>query len=149
MDPTIQSAGLLEELESARRRIAELERDKRALEAREGRYRDLIENAEDIIWTIDLEGNVTFLNSACEAITGYTKQELIGKELADLVAPQNLEATRRALARKWESQKATHYEIQVLAKDGRAVDLEVNSSILERGGLPVGVLAIARDISER
>ena len=60
-------------MESIRRRIAELEQANAGLEARVGRYRDLIENAKDMIWTLDLGGNVTFLNSACEAITGYTK----------------------------------------------------------------------------
>ena len=74
---------------------------------------------------------------------------MIGKDLADLVAPQNLDATRRALGRKWETDKSTHFEIQILAKNGSAVELEVSSSILEQDGKPAGVLAIARDITER
>src|SRR5205814_10422556 len=100
-------------------------------------------------WTVDLAGNVMFLNSACEAVTGYTKQELIGKELADLLPPQSLETARQSLTRKWETETSTHFEIRILAKDGGSVDLEVNSAILERDGKPVCILAIARDITER
>lgn len=139
----------LEEVESLRKRIAELEQANAALETRDGRYRDLIDNARDMIWTVDLAGGVTFLNAACEQITGYAKDELLGKNLADLVAPQHLESAREALARKWKHDKSTSFEIQIVAKNGRRVELEVNSAILERDGKPDSIIAIARDISER
>jgi two-component system cell cycle sensor histidine kinase/response regulator CckA len=137
------------EIASLRARIAELEQANLALEAREGKYRDLIENARDMIWTVDLAGAVTFLNSACEHITGYTKEELLGKDLTELVAARNLGTAREALTRKWKNAKSTSFEVQILAKGGRRVDLEVNSAILERDGKPAGILAIARDVSER
>jgi two-component system cell cycle sensor histidine kinase/response regulator CckA len=136
-------------MEHLRRRVAELERANAVLEAREGRYRDLIENAKDLVWTLDLDGSVTFLNSAWEKLTGYTKQELVGKELAELVGAQNLEAARGALMRKWETDRSTHFEIRILAKDGAPIELEVNSAILERDGKRAGFLAIARDITDR
>jgi len=123
-------------LESAGRRIAELEQANAVLSARERRYRDLIENARDMIWTLDIAGNVTFLNSACEAITGYSKPEWLAGDLL-------------ALSRQWEPEKSTHFEIRIFAKDGRAVDLEVSTAVLELEGKPVGVMAIARDITER
>jgi PAS domain S-box-containing protein len=135
---------LLLEIEALRERVAELEQATTALEAREGRYRELIENARDMIWTVDLRGTVTFLNSACEQITGYTKQELLGKDLSEMIDPGNLERAREALSRKWKSEKSTSFDIQVVAKSGRRVDLEVNSAILERDGTPAGILAIAR-----
>ena len=142
-DPSLLDA------ESLRRRVAELEQANASLEASEARYRDLVENARDMIWTVDLAGNVTFLNSACQHITGYTKEELLGKELADLAPPNSLEAAREALSRKWKNEKDTSFEIRIVAKSGNLVDLEVNSAILERNGSPSVVLAIARDISER
>src|SRR5438876_2451478 len=125
----------LHEVESLRRRVGELERANAILEARDGRYRDLIENAKDMIWTLDPDGAVTFLNSACETITGYTKQELTGKELAKLARAEDLDGTP--------------FEIRILAKDGSPIELEVNSAILDRDGKPAGFLAIARDITVR
>jgi two-component system cell cycle sensor histidine kinase/response regulator CckA len=132
----------LREIESLRARVA-------VLEAREGRYRDLIEHARDLIWTVDMTGSVTFLNSACQAITGYTKEELLGKGLADLVTPENLQAARTALTRRWDGAQPRHYEIQILAKNGVTVHLDVTSALLEGGGAPAGILAIARDTTAR
>src|SRR5690349_6311215 len=93
-----------------------------------GSWRDLLENATDPIWALDLEGNVTFLNSACETITGYTKQELLGR-----LGPMD----------------EAHAEIRIVAKNGTPIDLEVNSSMLRREGRFVGILAIGRDVTER
>ena len=132
----------LREIESLRARVTELE-------AREGRYRELIEHARDLIWTVDMAGSVTFLNSACQTITGFTKEELLGKSLTDLVAPENLQAVREALTRRWEDDRPRQCEIQIRAKDGATVHLEITSALLENGGAPAGILAIARDISAR
>jgi hypothetical protein len=132
----------LREIESLRERVAELE-------AREGRYRDLVEHSRDLIWTVDMSGAVTYLNSACQSIMGYTKEELFGKTLTDLVAPENLRASREALTRKWDGAQPRRHEIQILAKDGATVHLEVTSALLERDGAPAGILAIARDTTAR
>lgn len=120
-----QFASSRDEIESLRQRVAELESANAALEAREERYRNLIEHAQDMIWMVDLTGAVTFLNSACQTITGYTKQELLGKSLSDIIAPENLESTRLALTRKWDAGQSTHYEIQIVAKNGAPTDLEI------------------------
>jgi hypothetical protein len=68
---------------------------------------------------------------------------------ADLLSPKNLRASHAALARKWDGDPSKHYEIQILAKDNRAITLEVSSTLLERAGTPACVLAIARDITAR
>ena len=139
----------LQELESLRKRVADLEHANAALEISVSRYRDLIEKAKDMIWIVDLAGGVTYLNSACEQITGYTRAELLGKDLADMVAPRNIESAREALSQQWKNSKSTSFEIQIVARNGSRVDLEVNSAILERDGKPAGVMAIARDITQR
>src|SRR5262249_2554737 len=112
-------------------------------------YRDLIENARDLIWTVDLAGSVTFLNSACQTITGYSKEELLGKSLTDLIAPEHREAARQAMTQKWDGRQPRQCEIQILPKDGSTVTLDLPSALPEHGGAPAGVLAIARDITAR
>jgi PAS domain S-box-containing protein len=100
-----------------------------------------------MIWTVDGDGTITFLNSACQATTGYTTQEMrLG---ADMTAPEKLRAAHDALARKWDGDPSKQYEIQISAKDGRSVHLEVSSALLERAGAPACILAIARDITAR
>jgi two-component system, cell cycle sensor histidine kinase and response regulator CckA len=135
--------------ERLERRIAELEAANAALAAREGWYRDLIDNARDMIWTVDLSGATrsarSLPNSSCFVYPVIDSQA----EFRNVTAPDNIESARDALTRKWKSAKSTSFEIQIRSKSGRAVDLEVNSAILERDRQPQGILAIARDISER
>ncbi len=115
----------------------------------EERYRDLVENAHDIIYSHDLEGNYTSINAAAEQITGYTREESLNMNLADTVVPEQLDKAREMIARKLKGEKVTAYELGILAKDGRSVTVEVNTKLVFQDGLPVGVQGIARDVTER
>jgi len=77
---------------------------------------------------------VTYLNSACEAITGYSKEELLGKELDDLIAPQHLEGTRRALTQEWAIGKIHSFQNPDYLQERQSGGSEVNSAILEQDG---------------
>ncbi len=120
-----------------------------ALRESEERYRDLFENANDIIYSHDLEGNYTSVNKACEKITGYTFEESIGMNLAQVIAPEYVELAKRALAKKTTEQASSNYEVEIIARDGRRVTLEVNSRLSHRDGQPFAIHGIARDITER
>ena len=115
----------------------------------EERYRDLVENAHDIIYTHDLDGNYTSINKAGETITGYTQDEVLGMSIADTVAPEDIGRARQMIAEKIEGGKVTAYELQILAKDGRRIAVEVNSKLVFNNGIPVSIQGIARDITER
>lgn len=115
----------------------------------EQRYRDLFENANDLIYTHDLSGNFTSLNRAGERITGYSRDEALKMNITQVVAPESLQAAREMTARKLASEKATTYEIDIVAKNGRRVLLELSTRLIFRKGLPVGVQGIGRDITER
>lgn len=115
----------------------------------EHRFRSLVENANDIIYTHDLHGNFTSLNKAGESVTGYSHNEACGLGIADIVAPEYLETVRGMIARKADGDASTVYEVEIFAKDGRRVPLEVSTSILYENGIPAGVQGIARDITER
>lgn len=120
-----------------------------ALRESEERYRDLFENAHDLVYTHDLEGNYTSVNNACEKITGYTRDECIGMNLTQVIAPENLEKAKRALATKTIENGSSAYELDIIAKDGRKVTLEVNSRLVHRSGVPHAIHGIARDITFR
>ncbi len=120
-----------------------------AVRESEERYRELVENAIDIIYTHDLQGNYTSVNRAGEEITGYTKEESLKISLADTVAPEYLETAMEMTAAKLAGKDVTAYELELIAKDGHRVAVEVNSRIIEENGVPVGVQGIARDITER
>lgn len=120
-----------------------------ALRRSEERYRDLVENALDIIYTHDLEGNYISVNEAAERITGYTIEESLALNLADTVAPEQISKAREMIAAKLAGKGVTAYELEIVAKDGRRVPVEVNTRIIYEDGKPVGVQGIARDITER
>jgi two-component system, cell cycle sensor histidine kinase and response regulator CckA len=117
--------------------------------ASEERYRELVENAHDIIYSHDLEGNYTSINKAGELISGYTVQEALELNLTDTVAPEYLQKAREMVKRKLAGERATAYELEIIAKDGRRITVEVNTRLVYQNGVPVGVQGIARDASAR
>ena len=132
--------------------IRDLTEHKRAedeLRKSEERYRDLVENAHDIIYEHDLEGNYTSINKAGELITGYSREETLELDLAKTIAPEYLEKARQMIRRKLSGQTVTAYELETIAKDGRRIAVEVNTRLVFHNGLPIGVQGIARDVTER
>ncbi len=128
---------------------AEHARAEEALRESKERYRDLVENANDIIYTYDLTGNFTSLNRAGEIVTGYTRYEAPAMNLAQVVAPEYLDLSRQMLSRKLREGGPTTYDLGIITKDGRRVLLEVSNRLIYKEGRPVGVQGIARDITDR
>ena len=120
-----------------------------ALRESEEAYRDLVENARDLIYSHDLRGNYTSSNKASQDLTGYSKEEALKINLTQTVAPEYIDKAREMLARKLAGETVTAYELILIAKDGRRVPVEVNSRLVFKDGIPIGIQGIARDISER
>ena len=107
------------------------------------------ENANDIIYTHDLQGNFTSLNRSGERITGYTREETMKMNVADVIAPEYLNLAREMIAHKASQKVSTVYEIDIISKQGRRIRLEVSTRLIFREGRPIGVQGIARDLTER
>ena len=130
-------------------RLVERHRIQKAIKESEERYRELFENANDIIYTHDLQGNFTSLNRTGERITGYSREEAAKMNVADVIAPEHLNLAREMIARKASEKVSTVYEIDIISKQGRRVRLEVSTRLIFSDGKPVGVQGIARDLTER
>ena len=145
-----KSAGKLQLSESTvRSMLAERKRAEKALKESEERYRELVENANDIVYTMDLNGNLTSINKAAELIFGYERTELLAKNLAEFITPESMETTRNMLERKLLGEERTNYEMDIRSLDGRTLTLEISSKLMLKDGKTVGVQGIARDISTR
>jgi len=120
-----------------------------ALRDSEERYRELLENANDIIYTHDLNGRFTSINKAAERVCGYSQQEALNLSIYDVVTPEYREEARRMAARKVDDKTSTRYELEIFSKSGQRVTVEVSTRIIMTDGRPVGIQGIARDISER
>ncbi|MGE3466284.1 MAG: PAS domain S-box protein [Pyrinomonadaceae bacterium] len=132
------------------RDITDRKHAEEAVRKSENRYRDLFENANDLIYTHDLKGNFTSLNRAGELITGYSRDEALQMNIAQVVAPDFLDLARTMTARKVESERPTTYELEIVAKQGHRVTLELSTRlIVSSDGIPGGVQGIGRDITDR
>ncbi|MDQ3134525.1 MAG: PAS domain S-box protein, partial [Acidobacteriota bacterium] len=131
------------------RDITKRKRAEGALRESEERYRELFENANDIVYTHDLAGNFTSLNKTGERITGYPREEAVKLNIGQVVAPEHLARANEMISRKEGVDGATVYELDIIAKDGRRVPVEVSTRLVYANGAPVGVQGIARDIAER
>jgi PAS domain S-box-containing protein len=141
-----QSQHYVAELEE---RIAERNRAEVALRESEERYRELFENARDAIYVHDLEGNYIRVNRATETLSGYKREEIVGHNFVEFVAAEHVRYVRKSFYAKLAEQGETAFEVDIIAKDGRRVPVEIRSRAIYENGVMVGVQGTARDITER
>jgi PAS domain S-box-containing protein len=116
----------------------------------EERHRVLVEHANDIVATLDLDLRFTSVNPAIERLLGYAPAEVIGRSLRHHLPQEQLHTHVEMLNRKVQGAPSTQYEVEVLTKLGVRRVLEVNSKLIaDATGKPVAIHAIARDITER
>jgi diguanylate cyclase (GGDEF)-like protein/PAS domain S-box-containing protein len=123
--------------------------EERSLRANEQMYREMVENASDLIYVTDLQGNFTSINRAARRISGYSRTEALKMNIAQLVASEHLEAARQMIQRALRGEPAAIYDLDIVAKDGQRVTLEISHRLLLENGIPRGTHAIARDITAR
>src|SRR4051812_27035708 len=115
----------------------------------EDRYRELFENCRDAIYVHDLTGRYTLVNRAAEELSGYTREEIVGKHYSNFVAPRHLKEARENFCRKLDVPIETTYEAEVVCKNGTRIPVEVSSRMIYEDGQAVGVQGTVRDITER
>ncbi len=99
----------------------------------------------DAVCVVDLEGRFVFVSAACEHIFGYTQQELIGKNMIDLVHPADRDRTLETAEDIMSGRSRTHFENRYIRKDGRVVHIMWSARWSESDRLR---LAVARDVTE-
>lgn len=120
-----------------------------ALRSGEERFRELFENANDVIFLHDLKGIVLAINRAAEYLTGYARSEVIGHSFDDLVAPEARNQLQDSISAHLGGSATQHYELPILSKFGTRRYLEVSTRIIYRRGHPIGIQGIGRDVTER
>ena len=117
--------------------ISESVRARLALEASEQRYRALVEDVTEILYTLDRDGRFVSLSRSFERITGHRTEEWIGRPFADL------------FVRSQNEQPGPIREYNVRARTGAMVTVEVSSQPRYVDGLLAGTIGMARDVTEQ
>ena len=120
-----------------------------ALRESEERYRSLVDNALEIIMTLAPDATLTSANPAFEAVLGWLRGAWIGKPIAELIDPAELAVAEQTFARSLRGEPATTLQLRMRNAAGDYLVQEVTATAQRRGGLVVGVLAIARDVTAR
>ncbi len=127
-----------------------LRKSEKALTESEKRYRQVVENATEIIYAVDMNGNFTYGNPAGLKVTGYSLEELRRFNYADLVLPEHRERVSQLYIKQFrEKLPATYVEFPFFGKAGNIIWFGQNSTIVMEGDQIAGLHIIARDITER
>ncbi|MEO6861406.1 MAG: PAS domain S-box protein [Microcoleus sp.] len=127
------------------RKLAEI-----ALAESEEKYRHLVETSQDIIWSCDAEGHLTFVNQAVKQIYGYDPEEMLGCSFSDFLAPPQIDWNRELHQHLLTGDDVFQYESIALGKNGKTIDINTKAiARLDAEGNITGTTGTASDITER
>lgn len=132
-------------LHQVRQKNKELEQK---IKRTEYKYQDLIENANDLIYTLNLKGDFIFINRRLSTLSSFAREDWIGRSFFDLVAPEDRVEARNNFNLTIKG-KARIFEIRLICQSGNPLFLSMNINPIFEKGEVVGAVGIARDITQR
>lgn len=142
--------------------ITEQIQNQNRLQASEEKYRLIAENASDVIWTTDYEGNFTYVSPSVEKLRGFTVEEVMNQTLEEALTAESYQQVNKAIIQlKKLIQEKLPLDMLILSsrnrfileqpcKDGSTVWTEVETSLLVNNERQiVGIQGVSRDITER
>ncbi|MCE5268564.1 MAG: response regulator [Planctomycetaceae bacterium] len=136
--------------------IADHQRTEITLRESERRHRLFAENVDDIIWTMELSGKLTYMSPSVERVLGYKWDDRNPLTIADLVLPAELGEIERlihglvATAKSGQHIQGGSVQVQLVRKDGSVIwSEETYSGAYDESGQLIGIQGITRDITAR
>ncbi|MEP6688060.1 MAG: PAS domain S-box protein [Gemmatimonadales bacterium] len=130
------------------RDVSERKQAEQALRESEARYRDLFDNASDLVCSTTLDGAFLYVNRAWHRAMGLSDEGLAGRRFIDLVHPDSRERYLEVVARARAGEPIGQVDLVLVTADGVPLTLEGNVSCTGDGG-PARLRGIYRDVTER
>ena len=127
--------------------VVEQARDSAQQNERERRYRALIDNADEILFTHDLKGNCTSMNTAGEQLMGYAQEEWLSMSVSQIVTARHREVAQQMIQHTLATRRQTFCEIEIVTKDGRGVVVEASLHLVYQCGKAVEVQWVGRELT--
>jgi two-component system cell cycle sensor histidine kinase/response regulator CckA len=141
------------------RNITERRRIEKALEESEQRYRMIVENMHDLVWTMDFDMNYQYVSPSETRVTGYTPQEVMSSPLEQQITAESYARALAILAEELEREQNGEpadphrnriFDVEMNCKDGSTAWAEITATFdRDEKGKAVGIMMIGKDISER
>lgn len=129
--------------------VSERKRAERVFLSQEQLYRRVVESVAEAICTLDTDARVTFVNAPAIALTGYVREEILGRPIFEALFPADAALAMQRFERR-KTGIAERYETRVRRRDGSAVWVDISSApMLDDAGRFTGSLLMATDITER
>lgn len=147
--PQIDYSGKVTGIFGLARDITERRQAEEALKESEESYRNLFDNAHDLIQSISPDGHIIYVNPAWLKTMGYTQEELRQISIFDILHPEHKTQCLNTLKNVLSAGSRDNIEAVFISKDGKLIHLEGNAIVRLVNGTAVACNGIFRDITER
>jgi PAS domain S-box-containing protein len=116
----------------------------------ERRYRHLVDNSPDLVWSVDVDGSFTYLGESLERMTGFRPDELLGRHFEILATPETIDTVRagwRAMQEHPEEEQQIRLDLPMAGGGSMAAEISMVATLVD--GRFAGAHGSVRDIRER
>jgi PAS domain S-box-containing protein len=121
----------------------------RLIQEKEERLQDFLDNAHDLIQSVDPDGRFVYVNQAWKTALGYSDEEIKALTLFEILDPGCRERCKRDFARVIQGENLPALEVDFVAADGRVIQVSGSANVWIKDGAPVATRSIFRDITEQ
>ncbi len=117
---------------------------------KERRYQELLETSEDLIWTVDRNGYITWINEKAEEILGFPPSRMVGRPFIEFSSAEEVQRDLEAFHRVLDGQPLRHHVTRQKTANGQDVYLNYNAvPVKDRNGEIIGVTATASNVTSQ
>jgi PAS domain S-box-containing protein len=138
---------LIEKNRQLQAEINERKRAEAALRKSEEKFRDLVENINDVIYEIDKNGNLTYVSPVVESISGYTQEEITGRNVFDFICDEDISRMRQQLEKIFSGAREPS-QYRFLKKSGEMIWCRFSSRLIHENGQIIGLRGSFTDITK-